>query len=114
MTYRKIETIGELNKKTLAQATGTEVKKTGHVANAENEETRKKQKENSQLKNKISKAEEEISKLEKEIKSIDDQLQDPVKYQELVKAPDFFKNYEAKKTKLEEKMKEWEELNDQL
>jgi ATP-binding cassette subfamily F protein 3 len=114
LAYRKIETIGELNKKTLAQATGTEVPKTTSVANTENEESRKKQKENSQLKNKISKVEEEISKLEKEIKAIDDQLQDPQKYQEAVKAPDFFKNYEAKKAKLDQKMKEWEELNSQL
>jgi ATP-binding cassette subfamily F protein 3 len=115
LKYRKIENISELNKKgTLAQATGTEVTKAAHVANADNEESRRKQKEAAALKSKISKVEEEISKLEKEIKTIDDTLLDPVKYQEAMKDQAFFKNYEAKKAKLEEKMKEWEVLNSQL
>ncbi|MDQ3110685.1 MAG: ABC-F family ATP-binding cassette domain-containing protein [Bacteroidota bacterium] len=112
LKYRKIENISELDKKgTLAKATGTEVVKAAHVANADNEESRRKQKEAAQLKSKISKVEEEISKLEKEIKVIDDQLLDPVKYQEAMKDQTFFANYEAKKAKLEEKMKEWESLN---
>jgi ATP-binding cassette subfamily F protein 3 len=98
----------------LAEATGTVVTKVPGVSNTENEEARRKQKEAGALKNKISKVEEEISKLEKEIKTFDDLLLDPEKYQEAMKDPSAFKNYEAKKVKLEEKMKEWEELNAQL
>ncbi len=81
---------------------------------AESDEHRQKQKVLNQLKNRISKVEEEIEKLEKEIKTIDEQLLDPAKYQELSADPAFFKNYEAKKTKLAGKMNEWEELNSQL
>ncbi len=116
LKYRKIENISELNKKTtLAQATGTVVAKNVSAnPSSDSEESRRKQKENSQLKSKISKVEEEIAKLEKEIKTIDDQLLDPVKYQEIMGDQSLFKNYEAKKVKLEEKMKEWEELNGQL
>jgi ATP-binding cassette, subfamily F, member 3 len=115
LKYRKIENISELNRKTtLAEATGTVVAKTQSASNTENEEARRKQKEASQLKSKISKVEEEISKLEKEIKVVDDQLQDPEKYQQAINDQTLFKNYEAKKAKLEEKMKEWEELNSQL
>lgn len=115
LKYRKIENIAELNRKTtLAEATGTVVAKTQSAGNTENEEARRKQKEASQLKSKISKVEEEISKLEKEIKAVDDQLQDPGKYQQAINDQTLFKNYEAKKAKLEEKMKEWELLNSQL
>ncbi len=115
LKYRKIENIGELNKKTtLAQATGTVVTKTSSPVNTENEESRRKQKEQNALKSKISKIEEEISKLEQEIKVVDDQLLDPEKYQKIMNDPSLFKNYEAKKVKLEEKMKEWENLNGQL
>ncbi len=115
LKYRKIENISELNRKTtLAQATDTVVTKVVGVSNAENEEARKKQKEQQAIKNKISKVEEEISKLEAEIKVVDDQLQDPIKYQEAMNNPDVFKKYEEKKKKLEEKMKEWEEFNSNL
>lgn len=115
LKYRKIENIAELNRKTtLAEATGTVVAKTQSASITENEEARRKQKEASQLKSKISKVEEEISKLEKEIKAVDDQLQDPEKYQQAMNDQTLFKNYEAKKAKLEEKMKEWEVLNAQL
>lgn len=115
LKYRKIATISELNKKTtLAQATGTVVVKVAGISNTENEALRRKQKEESILKNKIYKLEEEISKLELEIKNIDEQLVDPVKYQVMMNDSQIFKNYEAKKNMLNDKMKDWENLSSSL
>jgi len=115
LKYRKIATISELNKKTtLAQATGTVVTKVAGISNTENEALRRKQKEDGALKNKISKLEEEISKLEVEIKNIDEQLVDPEKYQDAINDPQTFKNYEAKKVLLDEKMKIWDDLSGSL
>ncbi|WP_196885261.1 ABC-F family ATP-binding cassette domain-containing protein [Aureivirga sp. CE67] len=69
-------------------------------------------KEIKQIKNKISKAEKEIAKLETEIEADDANL--AANFEEVSANPDFFKEYEAKKKKLEDLMEEWELLEEKL
>ncbi|MFI2742945.1 ABC-F family ATP-binding cassette domain-containing protein [Zhouia sp. PK063] len=64
------------------------------------------------LQNRLSKAESNIAKLEKEIAEIDVELS--VKYDELIAKDGFFDNYQKKKKKLENLMKEWEEIADEI
>ncbi|WP_196890630.1 ABC-F family ATP-binding cassette domain-containing protein [Aureivirga marina] len=69
-------------------------------------------KEIKQIKNKISKIEKEISRLETEIEKDDVNLAE--NFEEISQNPDFFKEYEAKKKKLEDSMEEWEVLEEKL
>jgi ATP-binding cassette subfamily F protein 3 len=61
------------------------------------------------LKKKINNIESKISKLEKEISKIDQNLSE--NYDVTVSAPNFFENYDKKKSELETLMKKWEKLN---
>jgi len=66
------------------------------------------QKKQKSLQNKLSGVESKISKLEKEIKKSDQDL--ALKYEEIIKQPNFFDTYNAKKKQLETLMKSWEDL----
>jgi len=66
------------------------------------------QKEVKRLKNKLSKTEAKITKLEKDIKSKDKELAQ--NYEKTVTKPDFLNKYNESKKKLENLMKEWEEI----
>jgi ATP-binding cassette subfamily F protein 3 len=61
------------------------------------------------LKKKINNIESKISKLETEISKIDQNLSE--NYDVTVSAPNFFENYDKKKSELETLMKKWEKLN---
>ena len=61
------------------------------------------------LKKKISNVESKISRLEKEISIIDNNLLN--NYAKTISSPDFFINYEKKKSDLDLLMKKWENLN---
>ena len=73
-------------------------------------DTNSKDQEQKQLKNKLSGIEKVISDLERKIAIFDTDLQDPDKYEKLVNDINYFKNYTALKTKLEETMVEWEAI----
>ena len=64
------------------------------------------------LKNKLSSAENKISVLEKEIAEIDHSLL--MNYDETIAQPNFFENYQSKKTNLEKLMKKWETITLEL
>jgi ATP-binding cassette subfamily F protein 3 len=61
------------------------------------------------IKKKINNIESKISKLETEISKIDQNLSE--NYDVTVSAPNFFENYDKKKSELETLMKKWEKLN---
>ncbi|MEZ4842315.1 MAG: ABC-F family ATP-binding cassette domain-containing protein [Flavobacteriaceae bacterium] len=77
-------------------------------------DAKQKEKELKQLQNKLSKVEVQIAGLEKEIKKIDSDLADPITYEKLTSAPDFFANYQSKKDKIDSLMVEWEALHSSI
>ena len=108
MELRKLERMDEL-KSTIAVK--EEPKKVKVVEPTENVEKEKQQK---QVKSKITKAENDIEALEKQIADWDTKLSDTTFYTEMTKDPNFFNNYNATKAKLDAKMKEWENLCEEL
>lgn len=70
------------------------------------------QKKEKTLKNKLSNIESTIQKLEKEIAEMDNDL--ALKYEETTSKPEFFKNYEKKKSELEKIMNQWEQVQESL
>ena len=59
---------------------------------------------------KISKIEAQISLLEEKKKELDIQLSDPIKYKEIIKEKDFFKNYEINKQNIITMENDWDML----
>jgi len=102
LQQRNVENLREVEKRTV-------VKETPKEKNKQSYEDQKKLKA---LNNKLSNTESKINQLEKEIKEIDVEL--ATNYDEVVSNPDFFTNYEAKKTSLNELMEKWEEITMQL
>ena len=62
----------------------------------------------------ILKIEDKITKLEKKRKDLDIQLSDPIKYKEITKEKDFFKNYDIEAKKIISMEKDWETLVSRL
>ena len=108
MELRKLERMDELKS---SIAVKEEPKKVKVVEPTENVEKEKLQK---QVKSKISKAENDIEVLEKQIADWDTKLSDTTFYAEMTKDPNLFNNYNATKAKLDAKMKEWEDLCEEL
>ena len=72
----------------------------------------KDQKKQKSLTNRLSKIEANINKLEREIKEIDLEL--ALNYEATIAQPNFFDSYQGKKKELEEAMKQWELVSEQL
>ncbi|WP_455170144.1 ATP-binding cassette domain-containing protein [Aegicerativicinus sediminis] len=70
------------------------------------------QKKLKSLNNRLSKIEKEIQDLEAEIKKTDQELE--INYVEITSKPNFFEGYQQKKKKLENLMKDWENLQLQM
>jgi len=100
LKYRELESMREVEKKDKQKKQDKTV-----TSNKNDYEFQKKQKS---LQNKLSGVESKISKLEKEIKKSDQDL--ALKYEEIIKQPNFFDTYNAKKKQLETLMKSWEDL----
>ena len=66
------------------------------------------------IENKISNIEKEITILESQQQELDLALSDPIKFKELSKDPDFFKNYELQKNKIKTKESAWESFVSEL
>ncbi len=88
----------------------TEQKK--QVAKSSTKDSYKDQKKLKSLSNKLSKVEADINKLEREIKQIDAELL--ANYDKCMTKPDFLKNYNQKKKRLDELMGDWEKVQGEL
>jgi ATP-binding cassette subfamily F protein 3 len=105
LEQHKIESLREAEKRTVVK-----VEKTSK--NNKYQLSREQEKELKKLKNKLSKIESTIANLEVEIEKIDIELvQD---YDGVSSKPNFFKNYKAKKAKVDALMEEWELVEGQV
>jgi len=75
------------------------------------EEKKALEKQHKSLKNKINKTEKGIDILESEIKALEQQLADPVFYNDKEKSTEAIKTYESKKVELDKEMTMWERNN---
>ncbi len=103
LEQRQLENLREAERKTI-------VKSESKANN--NKQSYESQKQLKSLNNRLSKVESAISSLEKEIKAIDLELE--INYDKTVAVPSFFDTYQAKKTKLEELMGQWETLTESI
>ncbi len=98
LDQRKVENLREVEKRTV-------VKETPKVKKQQSYEDQKKIKS---LNNKLSNVESKINQLEREIKAIDVSLE--INYEEVTSQPNFFDNYQKKKSDLESFMLKWEDI----
>ncbi|MFT5762422.1 MAG: ATP-binding cassette subfamily F protein 3 [Polaribacter sp.] len=106
LEQHKMENLREAEKRTVIK----EVKET--VKKETSQFSREEEKELKKLKNKLSKIESEITDLETQIENIDFELSQH--YDEVSSRPNYFKNYEAKKAKLDSLLEEWEQVEGQV
>jgi len=102
LEQRNVENLREVEKREVE-------KQKPKTSNKDSYESQKKLKS---LTNKLSNLESKINQLEKDIKSIDVEL--ATNYDEVVSDPAFFDEYQAKKSKLESLMKDWEKVHEQM
>ncbi len=98
LDQRKVESLREVEKRTV-------VKGTPKVKKQQSYEDQKKIKS---LHNKLSNVESQINQLEKEIKAIDLELE--INYADVTSEPNFFDNYQKKKSDLQDFMQKWEDI----
>ena len=106
LAERNVENMREVEKRTVVK------KQESAAPEKSSKKSYQDQKKLKSLQNKLSNTEASIHKLEKEIKKIDAELAS--NYEELAAKPEFFKNYEAKKSDLEKLMKKWEVVQEDL
>src|SRR5690606_21654799 len=80
--------------------------------NIDNKQAYNDQKKVKSLNNKLSNTEAKINKLERELKEKDDELASS--YEKAIAKPHFLENYQKKKKELEQLMKSWEVLHEEL
>jgi ATP-binding cassette subfamily F protein 3 len=95
---RKVDNLREVEKRTVVKQSPKEKKQKSYED----------QKKIKSLNNKLSNVESKINQLERDIKAIDVQLE--VNYEEVTSKPNFFENYQKKKTELQELMQKWEDV----
>lgn len=108
LEHRELESMRDVEKKTVTQQSRSESKE----AETNSKDDYKLQKKKKTLSNKLSNKEAEINRLEREIEEDDQKL--AADYDKTAAIPDFFKNYESKKTKINKLMEEWESLQIEL
>ncbi len=101
LEQRNIQNLREAEKRTV-EVSETKQKETSGKQSYEH------QKKIKSLTNKLSKIEASINKLEREIKAIDVELS--INYDETIAIPNFFDDYQKKKTELEKLMEDWEAI----
>lgn len=106
LEQHKMENLREAEKRTVVK----EVKET--KKQEATQFSREEEKELKKLKNKLSKIESEIADLETQIENIDFELAQH--YDEVSSRPNYFKNYEAKKAKLDHLLEKWEQAEEQV
>ncbi|AUS05791.1 ABC-F family ATP-binding cassette domain-containing protein [Pseudotamlana carrageenivorans] len=100
LEQRQVESLREVEKRTVVK---TEVPKEKKQHSYED------QKKLKSLNNKLSNVESKINQLERDIKAIDLELE--VNYEETTSQPNFFDNYQKKKTDLEALVEKWEAIH---
>jgi len=98
LEQRNVQTLREVEKRQVIKEAPKEKKQQSYED----------QKKIKSLNNKLSNVEAQISQLEKEIKNIDFSLE--INYEEVTSKPNFFDNYQKKKTTLQELMQKWEAI----
>jgi ATP-binding cassette subfamily F protein 3 len=101
-----MENLREAEKRTVVKVEKDTSKKEAHQLSREEEKELKK------LKNKLSKIESAIADLEAQIEQADYDLAQH--YEEVSARPNFFKNYEAKKAKLDVLLEDWEQVEEKV
>ena len=99
LEQRNVESLREVEKRTVVK---DEPKKS-------NKQSYEEQKRLKSLNNKLSKIESKINQLEKEIKEIDLEL--AINYDEVISKPNFFDEYQSKKSSLNQLMEDWETVH---
>ncbi len=105
LEQRNLQNLREAEKRTVVASTQTSKASSG-------KQSYKDQKKQKSLTNRLSKIEASISKLEREIKEIDLEL--ALNYEATIAQPNFFDSYQGKKKELEDAMKKWELVSQQL
>ena len=105
LEQRDLQNLREAEKRTVVANTQTSKASSG-------KQSYKDQKKQKSLTNRLSKIEANINKLEREIKEIDLEL--ALNYEATIAQPNFFDSYQGKKKELEEAMKQWELVSEQL
>ena len=105
LEQRNLQNLREAEKRTVVANTQTSKASFG-------KQSYKDQKKQKSLTNRLSKIEANINKLEREIKEIDLEL--AINYEATIAQPNFFDSYEGKKKELEEAMKQWELVSEEL
>ncbi|GAB1857338.1 ABC-F family ATP-binding cassette domain-containing protein [Flavobacteriaceae bacterium MHTCC 0001] len=98
LEQRKVESLRDVEKRTVSKETPKEKKQHSYQD----------QKKLKSLNNKLSNIESKIGQLEKELKAIDLELE--INYEEVTSKPNFFDDYQKKKSNLEGFMSEWEKI----
>ncbi|MFD0993308.1 ABC-F family ATP-binding cassette domain-containing protein [Tenacibaculum geojense] len=106
LEQHQIESLREAEKRTVVKSGNDTTKKEAYKLSKEQEKELKK------LKNKSSKIEKQIADLEEKITKIDLELAQ--NYEEVSSKPNFFENYKAKKSELDNLMLAWEEVEEQI
>jgi ATP-binding cassette subfamily F protein 3 len=110
LASRKIQNLAQLEVKAVANGVDKKEKeKEKFEAKHEQEEKKKLEKELKHAQNAVEKSEKEIERLEQKIKEMDDNLLDPVFYQEALKDNSVFDLYNELKASLEKELLLWEE-----
>jgi ATP-binding cassette subfamily F protein 3 len=102
LEQRQVENLREVEKRTVIK----------NVPEEKKQHSYQEQKKLKSLNNKLSNVEAKISELEKEIAAIDLELE--INYEEVTSKPNFFDDYQKKKSDLDNYMKDWETLHEQL
>jgi len=105
LEQRNLQNLREAEKRTVVANTQTSKASSG-------KQSYKDQKKQKSLTNRLSKIEANINKKEREIKEIDLEL--ALNYEATIAQPNFFDSYQGKKKELEEAMKQWELVSEQL
>jgi len=106
LEQHQMENLREAEKRTVVE------KKPDTSKKATNKLSRDEEKKIKRLKNQLSKIETQIDVLEKEILDMDAALAED--YEATVSEPSFFENYKEKKSKIEELMEEWTDIEEKV
>ncbi|XCF07249.1 ATP-binding cassette domain-containing protein [Tamlana crocina] len=98
LEQRQVASLREVEKRTVVATKPKEKKQQSY----------EEQKKLKSLNNKLSNVEAKINQLERDIKAIDVELE--VNYEEVTSKPNFFDNYQKKKTDLQNYMQKWEDI----
>ncbi|MBU2949083.1 ATP-binding cassette domain-containing protein [Tamlana agarivorans] len=104
LEQRKVENLREVEKRTVV--------KKEEAPKVKKQQSYEDQKKLKSLNNKLSNVESKINQLERDIKAIDVELE--VNYEETTSKPNFFDDYQKKKSDLESFIEKWEEIHMQI